>query len=383
MLTCPRCKVPLRPVAPARGPRAFACPSCAGRATTLEALRPYAAPGGVAGLWQRAHDPAAADGAPCPSCARPMRAVDGGGPASHLDLDACPRCRLVWFDPSEMARFAPPRDPLPSPDAVPDDLPEEARVALATLAAEKVRRQSEGAFDEAAVSEVPDEPWQWIPAILGLPMETGDRPVRQRVPWMTWATAAAILLGALFALRDLSGTVDALGFKPAEPWRGLGLTWLSSLVLHGGLLHLFGNLYFLVMAGDDVEDVLGPARWLLLFVLAGVAGNAAHALLDPRPTVPLVGASGAISGLLAFYALRFPGARLSIAFNVWWRFAFLKVPVWAVVALWLLVQVAGAWAQRAGCGAVSAFAHLGGFAVGAAFWAWTVWTVQPAAARAP
>ena len=88
-----------------------------------------------------------------------------------------------------------------------------------------------------------------------------------------------------------------------------------------------------------------------------------------RPPIPLVGASGAISGLIAFYALRFPGARLALVFRLFWRFAFLKVPVIVAAVVWLLLQVLGAFSQRGGCTRVSAFAHLGGFAVGVAFWA--------------
>jgi membrane associated rhomboid family serine protease len=301
-----------------------------------------------------------------------MRVVDGGPPGAPLELDVCPRCRLVWFDAAEMERFA--REvPAEAPASPAQATPAEAIETFARMRAEQVRARTERSIDGGPLSDTPPETWQWIPAFLGLPLEL-DSPVgRSRPPLATWLTAAVILVGALLAMTDLKPAIAALGFVPSDPWRGAGLTWLSSLVVHGGILHLLGNLYFLVLAGDDVEEVIGPARWLALFLLAGVAGNIAHGLFDPRADTPLVGASGAISGLMAFYALRFPRARLAIMFGMWLRFGFLRIPVWVAVIFWLAVQALGAYVQRSGCSSVSAFAHLGGFAIGTAFWAWTAW----------
>lgn len=372
MLTCPSCRVPLRTHVPEGGGlRTSVCPACRGRTATLENLRPFARKGAVVGLWRNAVLPGTPERVACPACSRPMRVVDGGLPGVPLELDVCPRCRLVWFDAAEMERFA--RDRPPEPAAPSPALADEALVAYAKSRAEQARVRTERSLEGGAFNETPPETWQWIPALLGLPLEL-DRPAgRTRPPLATWITAAVILVGAALALTDLKPTVAALGFLPSQPWRGGGVTWISSLVVHGGILHLLGNLYFLVLAGDDVEEVIGPLRWLALFLLAGIAGNLVHGHFDPRPDTPLVGASGAVSGLMAFYALRFPRARLAIVFRLWLRFAFLRIPVWVAVVLWLAVQALGAYVQRGGCSSVSALAHLGGFAVGTVFWAWTAW----------
>lgn len=303
-----------------------------------------------------------------------MRAVHAEPDAGRLDLDTCPRCRLVWFDPTEMGRFAPPRDPVSEEDAEhlrEHTLPLEARVAIAKLKVQQIAAEANPNLAGDALTAEPDQPWQWIPAIMGLPIEV-DQGERNRIPWATWTTSGLILILALLALADPHLTVPALGLVPSDPWRGAGLTWLSSLIVHGGLWHLASNLYFLLLVGDDVEEVTGPARWVAIFLLGGIAGSLCHVLFDPRPDLPLVGASGAISALIAYYALRFPGARMALVFRLFWRFAFLKIPVFVAVAFWLLMQVFGAVAQRSGCTRVSAFAHLGGFAVGVAFWGWSM-----------
>jgi len=374
MLTCPRCHVPLKGISSRLGPRSFACPSCAGRAITLEALRPYTPPQRLTALWLDTQHGGDGPGQACPGCGQAMRAVHSDGADGRLDLDCCPGCRLVWFDPTEVERLAEPHDRIAEARHAEEarrqrerDLPLEARVLLAKAEVESIAAHAKPDVLGDAVSSAPEEPWQWIPAALGLPIEV-DRPAREHFAWATWITGGVILFGGLFALGDTRLSVAALGLLPSDPWRAGGLTWLSSLVVHGGLGHLLGNLYFLLLAGDDVEDVLGPARWVALFLLAGLAGNLAHVLFDPRPDIPLVGASGSISGLIAFYALRFPFARMALVFRLFWRFAFLKIPVFVAAAFWLLLQVVGAWAQRGGCSQVSAFVHLGGFTVGVAFW---------------
>jgi membrane associated rhomboid family serine protease len=155
------------------------------------------------------------------------------------------------------------------------------------------------------------------------------------------------------------------GLVPAEFGRHFGLTLITSFFLHGGYFHLFGNLYFLLVFGDNSEDVLGKARYLLLIALATVAGDFAHILSDLGSTAPCIGASGGISGILAYYCLRFPRARVGmILFWVRW----IRIPVGAMFAVWILLQIIMLIQQSAGFGRVAVFAHLGGAAVGVLFW---------------
>ena len=150
------------------------------------------------------------------------------------------------------------------------------------------------------------------------------------------------------------------------------MTFLTSFFLHAGLFHLIGNLYFLLVFGDNTEDVLGKRRFLLLVAAAAVAGDITHILADPRATIPCVGASGGISGILAYYCLRFPTARVGL---VGW-FRWLRVPVRLMFAVWVAMQIIDAYWILEGIGDVAVFAHLGGATVGVLFWWWTQRAVQ-------
>jgi membrane associated rhomboid family serine protease len=147
-------------------------------------------------------------------------------------------------------------------------------------------------------------------------------------------------------------------------WRSGGVTMLTAFFVHGGWLHLVGNLWFLVVFGDNVEEFLGRARWLLLLGSATVAGMLLHAFGDARSAVPVVGASGGISGLIAFYALRFPRARLGFLLIVRFVPIWLTLPAWGGFALWMLMQVLFLIEQLSGFGRVSALGHLGGVLAG-------------------
>ena len=149
----------------------------------------------------------------------------------------------------------------------------------------------------------------------------------------------------------------------------------SSIANRSGYFHLLGNLYFLVVFGDNSEDVLGKTRYLLLIVLATFTGHAAQILSDPSGTIPCIGASGGISGVLAYYCLRFPRARVGIIlFFVRW----IRMPAGGLLILWILLQIITAMKNSLGIANVAVFAHLGGAAVGVLFWLFTRQTFSEA-----
>jgi membrane associated rhomboid family serine protease len=150
--------------------------------------------------------------------------------------------------------------------------------------------------------------------------------------------------------------------------RYAGLTLLTSFFIHGSWLHLLVNLYVLLVFGDNVEEYLGAGRYLALLAVATVAGGLAHVALDPRSVVPVIGASGGISGVVAYYVLRFPQARLGLMYVYRW----FRIRAYAFGLIWVLLQIIAAREQIAGIGDVSALAHLGGAAVGV--WFWAIWT---------
>jgi len=319
----------------------------------LEVLRKVIPRAVLNSLWQKARSGQFSGVRRCPSCRRPMAEipVDAGGMAEQLDV--CTSCHLVWFDRGEFEAL-----PKTSPGKPPStELSPEARQALALHRLEQVKER------QFAEQTGPNHWWEVAVALFGIPIEYNRTPLRHR-PIATWLIAAVIALVSVVAFRDLQSVVTNWGLVPAELGRHFGLTLLTSFFLHGGLIHLLGNLYYLVVFGDNTEDVLGKARYLLLIAAASLAGDVAHILSNPDSAVPCIGASGGISSILAYYCLRFPHARVGIIF--WFRW--FRMPVGAMFALWVLLQIITATQQAAGISNVAGFAHLGGAAVGILFW---------------
>jgi membrane associated rhomboid family serine protease len=142
---------------------------------------------------------------------------------------------------------------------------------------------------------------------------------------------------------------------------------LTSMFLHGGFIHLAGNMLFMWIFGNNIEDRLGPFKYILFYLLAGVAGGLAHVLANPNSQTPTVGASGAISGLLGAYIILFPHARvhaivpIPILFFILGR---IRLPAVVVLGMWFVSQFFVGQGQQAGGGGVAWVAHVGGFIAG-------------------
>jgi membrane associated rhomboid family serine protease/Zn-finger nucleic acid-binding protein len=358
---CPRCKVPLKEVRTSGGVF-YGCDVCGGRAVTIELLRKRFTSQSINPLWLHAMRGEGRVGLPCPSCRQPMIGVALSDKA-EISVDVCQRCHFIWFDAHEVDTLVP-RQPEP---AAPE-LPQKAREMLAIAEVARLSKQAEGPeLDSAA----PDESWKQIAAFLGMPVEF-DAPEEQRRPWATVLLSAAIICTSLVAFLNLRVVVQRFGLIPAEATRLDGLTFVTSFFLHAGIIHLAGNMYFLLAFGHAVENFLRPLRYLALIALAAFIGDLAHIALDPRSQTPCIGASGGIAGVITFYALNFPRMRLAFLMRwgfVWFRW--IRLPAWFVFVLWILFQVIGTFEQRAGMSSVSSAAHLGGAAVG--ILAWLVW----------
>jgi membrane associated rhomboid family serine protease len=322
----------------------------------LRSLRWTGAGAFVRRLWGLAVKDAASSTRECPGCGAGMAEVPtiaAPGSPGAVRLDVCRSCQLVWFDPQEYDAWL--KAPLDAAGVA--HLPQETRWALAKARLDQPR--------EAAFSEAPDEDLGWLKllCLLGVPVEI-DAPKLRSPPWITW-TLAAILILSFFAFGRQDGVVRAWGMVPAELWRHGGLTLLTSFFLHADVAHVFGNLYYLMVFGDNVEDILGSAPYLLLIALAALAGDLFHAAAFSSSTIPAIGASGGISGVIAFYAVRFPRGRLRM-----WRYGWFDLRVSTAVTFWLALQLIGAAVQVAAHGApgIGYLCHLGGAAVGALFW---------------
>jgi membrane associated rhomboid family serine protease len=153
-------------------------------------------------------------------------------------------------------------------------------------------------------------------------------------------------------------------FPPTIPFP-FWFTTLSAMFMHGGWMHLGGNMLFLWIFGDNLEDVMGRARYLVFYLLCGIGATAAQILVDPRSTIPNLGASGAISGVLAGYVVLFPRRRVRVLL---FR-AITQVPAFVAIGIWVLMQLIGGIGQVAdtrqtGEGGVAYAAHVGGFVAG-------------------
>jgi membrane associated rhomboid family serine protease len=142
-----------------------------------------------------------------------------------------------------------------------------------------------------------------------------------------------------------------------------GLSALSSMFLHGGVLHLLGNMLFLFIFGNNVEDRFGRFRFALFYLLCGYTASYAFAFTDPNSTTPLVGASGAIAGVLGAYLWLYPRARI-VALVPFLFFLPLPMPAWLVLGSWFGLQAIYAHGGGLGEGSVAYVAHVVGFAVG-------------------
>jgi membrane associated rhomboid family serine protease len=194
-----------------------------------------------------------------------------------------------------------------------------------------------------------------------------------RVPYVTYALIAAnvlIFLGYSGFLND-PASLNRLYFNwamiPARVSSGDGFhTVISSMFLHGGWMHLLGNMLFLYIYGDNIEDEMGHLGFAVFYVAAGLGAGAIHVLSAPYSTVPTVGASGAIAGVMGGYLLLFPKARVDILifFVVFVRI--LPIPAWIVLMVWFGMQLVGGVGADPTMRGVAYWAHLGGFAAGLA-----------------
>ena len=171
---------------------------------------------------------------------------------------------------------------------------------------------------------------------------------------------------------ELTGQMG--GFEGIELGEGLppcrfgGLTHataVTGMFLHGSWVHLLGNMWFLWLFGNNVEDSMGHMRFLVFYLLCGLAGVAAHVFMGPASPVPTVGASGAISGVMGGYLLLYPRVRIQTVFLLVFIIRIIAVPAWFVLILWFLLQLFSGWSEpMAAGGGVAFWAHVGGFAAG-------------------
>jgi len=164
----------------------------------------------------------------------------------------------------------------------------------------------------------------------------------------------------------LQGFITGFGIIPAEAVRGEDLhALLTSMFLHAGVWHLGGNMLFLWIFGDNVEDLLGGFRFLIFYLICGLAAAGTDIFMRVHSAVPAIGASGAISGILGAYIWSFPRNNVITFYWFWWRIGTLRIPAWIYLGFWFGFQLLSGTSQHGmGGGGVAYGAHIGGFIAG-------------------
>jgi membrane associated rhomboid family serine protease len=158
---------------------------------------------------------------------------------------------------------------------------------------------------------------------------------------------------------------DRWALVPAEVLQGFDShTVLTSMFLHGGWMHLIGNMLFLWIFGDNLEDLLGHAGFLVFYLASGAAAAGGQILADPTSVVPMVGASGAIAGVMGGYLLMFPRARIDVLVIIVFLIRIFTIPAWLMLGIWFGLQLVNGLAMDVAGGGVAYWAHAGGFAAG-------------------
>jgi hypothetical protein len=216
------------------------------------------------------------------------------------------------------------------------------------------------------------------------PLRDSIPPVRRPiVNFVVIGVCAAVFLYEFMLGPEVETFVNAFGFVPARFFNpaafDVGVSWgwltlLTSMFMHGGWLHLIGNMWFLWVFGDNVEDSLGHSRYIFFYVVCGAAAALGQAVIAPGSTVPMVGASGAIAGVLGAYLVWFPWSRIHtfVFLGIFFTTAELPAPVFLI--MWFVIQFFSGALSLASAGPVGGgvafFAHIGGFVAGAALAWW-------------
>lgn len=211
-------------------------------------------------------------------------------------------------------------------------------------------------------------------------------PLKDDVPTRTFpfVTISLIVVNCvIFVIELLQGEhlvtfVNSFGAIPYEVTTGIDtepliffpvrLTVFSSMFMHGGWSHLLGNMLYLWIFGNNIEDRMGHYRFILFYFLVGIAASFAQIAVSPFSTIPLIGASGAISGILGAYLLLFPKARVVTLVPLFVYFRVVRLPAYVVLGFWIVLQIVNGFVSLSytAQGGVAFFAHIGGFIAGLA-----------------
>jgi membrane associated rhomboid family serine protease len=282
----------------------------------------------------------------CPSCAIPLyeREIDKG---AGIFMDQCPNCAGLFADRDEFSRTR-------------CHFVAKGAAKRPTTPADREQRETVPQVDEDSVF------LQLFQYLTSLPIEV-DAPQTLFPPAVTFLILANVVVLVLAMVGGLEEWIDRLGLVPAKVMHGDQVyTFLTAMFMHGGVLHLLGNMYFLYITGDNVEERFGWHWFLAFYLFCGVVAGAADVVGRMGSTSPAVGASGAVAGVLGAYVVLFPQNRFLcrwlLGWRYFWRPVYFEMPVYGYLGFWIVFQVIFALLDVPGIGW---WAHIGGFACGA------------------
>jgi len=178
--------------------------------------------------------------------------------------------------------------------------------------------------------------------------------------WLALGGSRGPVMGLAMVPREITTGEDILANSPHPLW----ITIFTSMFMHGGVLHIAGNMLYLWIFGNNIEDTLGHFRFLVFYLLCGVGAALTHIASAPLSTVPTVGASGAIAGVLGAYLVLYPDARIITLIFLGFFITTAAIPAVILLGYWFLIQLLSAQLQPPALGGVAYWAHVGGFVTG-------------------
>ena len=284
----------------------------------------------------------------CPNCQAGLHKFNYAYD-SNIFLDKCKNCKGIWTDAGEIQQVA-------------SYLKKDPRLQEIGSYLVKRDRQLEDITSLSDALSRPVSPLIWFAPRIILPV--GDDLSREKPPLTNIAFIAICTI--VFVLIAIAGGptksfFQQYGFVPAR-WLGIGL--ITSMFLHADIFHILGNMYFLWLFGDNVEDRLGHVKYILFYLAAGLAADFLHGLIHINSTIPAVGASGAISGVMGAYMVFYPHARI----KVFIFYTIVNMSAAFYLGTWFAFQLLwGFYYTKTGVSGVGWFAHIGGFIFGAAY----------------
>ena len=371
---CLNCGAPLSRVNQKQG-FYWECDKCMGVLISVGILRDFIDNDHVDWFWGMARKEADKGNRKCPFCRRRMVSAASGPGQGDPDLDICRYCTFVWFDPGEFEKVrslpkitgenrkklfqykAPPSGVVFVDSKVKD---EDSRRGFAR------KLQRIRILSRPDTPEYPETWWQIFPGLLGFPVPLTEQKT-EKPPIITVTAFLLVCIISVYGFHHIEEMVERWGMIPNQIGRYWGLSLLTSFFIHGGWMHLIGNMYFFLTFGADAEDYLGRIEYVLLLILGSAVGNLFHWYYFQNSGIPCIGASCGVAAVMTFYVIKFP--RHKFGYLLWFllREKWLKMPAWVFFAIWIFFQGLGVMHQLGGRTNVSALGHVGGAFIGAVF----------------